>query len=94
MSGGSMDYLFCKLLDASFQESTPKRKALRKHLVALSAALKAVEWNDSLDGDDQEDALLDAVLKPGAALECAIEEANRARAQLTSEIERVERVPK
>lgn len=58
MSGGSMDYLYSKVLDASFNEHTVLRRAFRQHLKLIAEALRAIEWNDSCDGDDREEILL------------------------------------
>jgi hypothetical protein len=58
MSGGSMNYLYSAVCEAHFVENTLFRKALRRHLIILSEALRAVEWNDSGDGADNEDFLI------------------------------------
>lgn len=63
MSGGSMDYLYSKVECASFRENTTLRKVFRKHLMKVAAALKAIEWNDSDDGDPDEDRLIRACLE-------------------------------
>lgn len=71
MSGGSMDRLYLKIEDAEFkpENDTPLRTAFRVHLAKVAATLKAIEWNDSGDGDPDEDALIRACLgwpaKPG-----------------------------
>jgi hypothetical protein len=62
MSGGSMDYLYIKVEEADFEESTPQRRAFREHLKAVAKALRAIEWNDSGDGDDEENILIEACL--------------------------------
>lgn len=49
MSGGSMNYLSYKLEDAEFYENTPERRAFRKHLNLVAAALHEIEWVDSGD---------------------------------------------
>ena len=58
MSGGSMNYLYRKLLwESDFEDSTELRKEFRMHLVVVAAALKAIEWVDSGDmspGDEDE----------------------------------------
>jgi hypothetical protein len=58
MSGGSMNYLYRKLLwEADFEDKTELRKEFRMHLVVVAAALKAIEWVDSGDmspGDEDE----------------------------------------
>lgn len=59
MSGGSMDYLYQKVLDAEFAADTPLRKAFRDHLAYVAAALKAIEWHDSGDsGPEQEEVAI------------------------------------
>jgi hypothetical protein len=88
MSGGSMDYLYCKVDDASFTENTPMRRALRAHLTKLAKALRAVEWNDSGDGADDEDKLIAACLPADAPLRAAIESAETAKRELAEEISR------
>ncbi len=62
MSGGSMDYLYAKVQDAQFLETTQLRVAFRLHLQRVAKAMRAIEWNDSGDGDYREDALIEAVL--------------------------------
>jgi hypothetical protein len=62
MSGGSMDYLYAQVRDAEFAEDTPARKAFRRHLNLVAKALRAIEWNDSGDGDDREDEAIRACL--------------------------------
>jgi regulator of replication initiation timing len=54
MSGGSMNYLYILVRDAEFHTHSPERKAFREHLMLVANALRAIEWNDSGDGDDQE----------------------------------------
>lgn len=86
MSGGSMDYLYERVEEAAdkFSLSSPKRKALRTHLLKLAKALRAVEWNDSGDGDDEEEALLDAVLSKAAILDAAVASAQEALRDLNA----------
>lgn len=62
VSGGSMDYLYAKVEGATFRLNTPERRALYKHLQRLSKALRAIEWNDSGDGDPDERELILQVL--------------------------------
>jgi hypothetical protein len=58
MSGGSMNYLYRRLLwESDFEDSTELRKEFRLHLIQVAAALKAIEWVDSGDmspGDEDE----------------------------------------
>ena len=53
-----MNYLCFKVEEAEFEENTLERKAFRKHLNLIARTLKAIEWNDSGDGDDQEADLI------------------------------------
>ena len=73
MSGGSMDYLYQKIEDATFLANSAQRKAFRKLLDNVAAALRAIEWNDSGDGCDNESELIEACLHPGDTLSAAIE---------------------
>jgi hypothetical protein len=87
MSGGSMDYLYCKVQEASFREDTPERKAFRKHLQLVADALHAIEWVDSGDfGDGDESEPIRKCLGPTGCLEAAIEEAHKSIAHLRDEI--------
>ena len=55
--GGSMDYLYRKVMDAEFDEDTPERKAFAAHLKLVAKALHDIEWVDSCDygpGDENE----------------------------------------
>ena len=87
MSGGSMDYLSYKVEDASFVLNSPARRAFKKHLAKVAAALHAIEWNDSGDGADDEPELIEAVLHPGDTLEAAIESAVVASRELKAIME-------
>lgn len=62
MSGGSMDYLYLRVLqDATFNEDTWSRKTFREHLGRVAEALKAIEWVDSGDsGCDVEEKAIAA----------------------------------
>ena len=64
MSGGSMNYLYRKLLwESDFEDTTELRKEFRMHLVVVAAALKAIEWVDSGDmSPGDEDEAIDQVL--------------------------------
>lgn len=93
MSGGSMDYLYIKVEDASFREDTPLRRAFRSHLIKLAAALQAIEWNDSGDGDDREEELIREVLGPTRVLEQVRLDATTALHLLRTELDRLETTP-
>jgi len=90
MSGGSMNYLYSKIeYDAVFKTDTPERKAFRKHLVKVAAALRAIEWNDSGDGASDEEELIRACLSPTATLEAVTEAAQKALDDLGAELLKV-----
>ena len=86
MSGGSMDYLHEQVGVAQFSENTTLRRAMRKHLGKVAAALHAIEWNDSGDGAPDEDELIRACLLPTDELAQAKEDAEKARADLEKAI--------
>jgi hypothetical protein len=52
MSGGSMDFLYSRILNAEFELNTPERIAFKQHLNLVAEACKAIEWVDS--GDNSE----------------------------------------
>lgn len=83
-----MDYLYLQVRDASFNENTVLRRAFREHLEAVAKALRAIEWNDSGDGDSQEDALIRACIAPDAELVEARKAAEKAHAELAVAIGR------
>ena len=86
MSGGSMDYLYFKVEDASFRMSTPMREAFDRHLKLVARALRAIEWNDSGDGDDGEDAAILACISRSDVINVARERAEKAVADLNATI--------
>lgn len=88
MSGGSMHYLYQRVLDAEFVINTPERRAFRRHLDRVAHALKSIEWNDSGDGDSREEERIRACLSPAAVLEACIEQAHAAAKELREELER------
>ena len=90
MSGGSMSYLYSSVQDASFQENTPERKALRLHMNKLAKALQAVEWNDSADGADNESELIREAIGDQIILEVSIQAAKEAHKDLGDQLARVE----
>lgn len=87
MSGGSMDYLYFKVESAEFRPTTPARRAFRKHLQDVAKALRAIEWNDSGDGDASEDEAIAKCIGPTARLEQAIDDAKLAKEELCAEID-------
>jgi hypothetical protein len=93
MSGGSMNYMYRKLLyDAKFETYTPERLAFKKHLVKFAEALHDIEWVDSGDkSPGDENAAIRACLQPDAVLFTLVEQAKDTLAALRVEIERVEK---
>lgn len=92
MSGGSMNYLYSKLLyDATFHTNTPERKAFREHLHKVANALHDIEWVDSGDsGPGDENAAIRACLQPDSVLGALVEQAKDVMAALRAEVEKVE----
>jgi hypothetical protein len=101
MSGGTYDYFYGKLEDLipNIREdggcsaaSPAMRRAFKSHLWEIAAALRAIEWNDSGDGDNAERDLLFKILGATRPLEEAIKHAVKARNELHAEIERASAV--
>ena len=89
MSGGSMNYLYSRLDDATFLTNTPERKAFAKHLRLVANALHDIEWVDSSDyGLGDENEAIRACLGDALVLEAAIEQAHEAAKVLRAELER------
>lgn len=62
MSGGSWDYVYIKFDDVAsnlMDSECPQRKKLGRLVDKVAAAMKAIEWNDSGDGADEEAAIRD-----------------------------------
>ncbi len=71
MSGGSYNYAYHHVEEAALEitedgccsaASPELRRAFKAHLLKVAKALRAVEWNDSGDGDDEETLLILDVL--------------------------------
>jgi hypothetical protein len=65
MSGGSYDYAYTKLGDfidefSRRRHGRPLRQAFLEHLLIVQKAMKAIEWNDSGDGDPREREYIEA----------------------------------
>lgn len=85
MSGGSMNYLYCRVEnDATFEQSTPLRRAFKAHLTKVAKALHEIEWADSGDTSpgDHDEAAIAACLAPGAELAQLTTEAREAHKAL------------
>lgn len=84
MSGGSYDYLYLRIRDMAetLRESPdPRRAAFSALLDKVANAAKAIEWNDSGDGDGRENEFIDAcfVTGPPCIAEAALHAAKKAR---------------
>lgn len=86
MSGGSMDYLYQKIGEASFRLNTAERKAFAAHLKKVAVALHCIEWNDSLDGEDGEREKIMACLSAGAPLAALLADARLIGDELSREM--------
>lgn len=66
MSGGAYNYAYSRIEDFAYElerrANTPARKAFLRLLHKVSAAAKAIEWNDSGDGACDESELICAAL--------------------------------
>lgn len=94
MSGGSMNYLYSKLEYASFDLSTPERRAFRAHLQKVAKALHDIEWVDSGDfGPGDENQAIRDCLSPAGMLEAAVEMANEALQHLQAELQKTNHSP-
>lgn len=90
MSGGSVGYLYSRIEEAYFHQNTQERRALKAHMYKLARALRAVEWNDSGDGADDESELIREAIGGAAILEAAVQHAQEAHKELGAELARVE----
>lgn len=75
MSGGSMNYLYSRVAEAEFKPDTALRRAFKEHLKLVADALRAIEWNDSGDGDSTEDEAIKACLPSDMRIRQAAAEA-------------------
>ena len=71
MSGGSYDYAYVKVEEFAYSireegqcsAAPPElRRAFAEHCHLVARAMKAVEWNDSCDGDNEEELLIRQIL--------------------------------
>lgn len=66
------------------------RRAFVAHLRKVARAAQAIEWNDSGDGDRDEQRLIRACVSPGDELKEATEHARAALTELSAVLARVE----
>lgn len=91
MSGGALNYFHesvQQMADNPALSTTVERKAFSQHLRKVAAALRAIEWNESGDGDDNESYLIRACLSKCDVLYAAIEEAEEILVTLEEEVVR------
>lgn len=99
MSGGIYNYAYIKLEDFAGELRTRLadsgscapphvRAAFAAHLEQCAKAMRAIEWNDSGDGADDEEALIRECLHAKQPRACLIDEALDVMKRLALEIER------
>lgn len=104
MSGGSYEYAYQRVndmadglqIDGGCSAVPPAlRVAFRAHLRAVAKAMRAIEWNDSGDGDDNEEKLVRACLtgndwaEAGKAIVTSIEQSVASSAIVIGELRRL-----
>lgn len=79
MSGGALDYAYMRVQDVIQQipSDTLERRTFKAHLMNVAAALKAIEWNMSGDGDDDENKLILNCVSRRLVFDTQIEEGKR-----------------
>lgn len=87
MSGGSLEYVYCKVhnavTDITAQAKTPLHRAFATHLVKVADALHDLEWVLSGDyGPGDEVASIEACLQEGAEFAVLIDDARKAHKAL------------
>ena len=96
MNGGAYNYAYRTVrdlademaIDGGLDAAPPvMRHALRAHLEDLAKVLRAVEWNDSGDGDPDEERLILELLSPTDVLRSALMIADSAKQGLDTAIQ-------
>lgn len=87
MSGGSHNYAYLAVQDFR-TGGTVLRDAFQAHLAKVAAAMKAIEWNDSCDGDDREDEKIRACISAESEIVAATKLAEKAMTNLSDAIRR------
>ena len=101
MSGGCYDYAYRQIEnlaqdinvraiygDSVAGSSGILRRAFALHLLSVAAAARAIEWNDSGDGANDEGELIRRVVSPSTELASAVVDAKTILDQLQSAIDR------
>ena len=100
MSGGHYDYAYSKLLDfivnlrikGGCHTAPPVvRQAFKEHLLKVSEAMKAIEWNDSGDGDRNEEELIMKCISNSDVLQLAIDDAKKSFEEFKKILEKIEK---
>jgi len=101
MSGGSYSYAYRQIESlaaeirvdgACYCAPAHLRRAFSAHLLKVAEAARAIEWNDSCDGDHDEEEKILACVGPSADLETATDAARKAVVELSMAIRRAEEV--
>lgn len=93
MSGGSYNYAYKRMMEVAdeIRPLSPLRKAFKTHLRKVAQACQDIEWVDSSDfGEGDENAAIAMCLRKDdwpIAIDLAISEANRVKAELTDLME-------
>lgn len=92
MSGGAYGYLYERVQDMAERlrhtDTNMRRAAFRVLLLRVAEAMRAIEWNDSGDGDDREERLIAECLGGGLLARACVREAAVARCdELRREVE-------
>jgi hypothetical protein len=104
MSGGSYDYAYRRVQELAsdireiggcgeYAASPALRRAFIAHLQKVTEACRAIEWNDSGDGDRDEVAKIRACLEPTAEIGQALVDARAAADALLDAVVRAEGAP-
>ena len=100
MSGGHYDYAYSKLQDFIERMKTSGcchaappavRQAFKEHLLKVSEAMKAIEWNDSGDGNSDEEELIMKCISNTDVLQSAIDDAKSSFEQFKKILEKIEK---
>lgn len=100
MSGGSYNYAYIQLEEfAGAMKRTGGcsaapchvRQAFAAHLEQCAKAMRAIEWNDSGDGDSDEEMLIRGCLGGAKVLAALIDEAGDVMKRLRTETEHANR---
>lgn len=96
MSGGSLDYAYCKIEEVvsviRSRATTPVERALIAHLLELMIVLRDLEW--AYSGDSSLESVLPLIEKflgPTTVLEQAIADAKKAKEELEAALKKAKK---